>query len=77
MKRADICPICGYRLKAGKTLRMVCSTPGCTFKDRRHGNSIVDPLVDKREGTNRYVRRVEPYDPTRDVWGTDRRWQKS
>ena len=77
MKRAEICPKCGCRLKAGKTLRMVCSTPGCTFVDRRAGNSAIDPLIDRREGINRYIRPVEPYDPTRDAWGADKRWSKN
>lgn len=77
MPRKEYCPKCGALLKATKTTRMVCSATGCSFKDRRAGVTMIDPLADRREGTNRYLHTVEPYDPTRDVWGADRRWSKN
>ena len=49
----DYCPICGETLVPhGKLLKMKCPNEMCTFKDRRSPTTAVDPLIDRREGTN-------------------------
>lgn len=68
--RYDWCPVCGERLYPTKTARMECRTPGCSFKDRRVGNCAMDPLADRREGTNRFIGVVHT-----DPWQNERTWK--
>jgi hypothetical protein len=49
-KKIDYCPYCGVRLVADKGTRMKCTTINCEFKDRRYGNSMIDPGRDRRSG---------------------------
>jgi hypothetical protein len=70
MPRKDYCPICESPLKATKTTKMVCTTIGCPFKDRRTGIAVVDPLIDRREGLNRFAATMH-----KDPWANERNWK--
>lgn len=71
MPKVDYCPACGTELVPTKTTRMRCPRPNCGFQDRRCGNSTIEPLADRREGTNRYL-----YQENDDPWRAEKRVQK-
>jgi Zn-finger nucleic acid-binding protein len=50
-KKKDICPRCRivYLKWSNKKKKLMC--PKCGFEDRRHGNSMVDPMIDRRGST--------------------------
>lgn len=70
MPRKDYCPICGAELISGKTVKMFCPNTMCSFVDRRYGNGVIDPLMDRREGFNRWVSATQTPDP----WANERNW---
>lgn len=72
MAKKDYCPNCGTELVAEKTVRMICPAQ-CGFVDRRSGNSIVEPLADRREGTNRFFYQKHKADFC--PWSGEKKWK--
>lgn len=70
MPRKNFCPKCGAELVSGRTFKMICPRLDCDFKDRRHGSGVVDPLIDRREGFNRWISATMIPDP----WAVVRHW---
>jgi len=48
MPKEHLCPECRSVLVSGKGLKLKCPKRGCTFVDRRNGNSTLDPNMDRR-----------------------------
>ena len=45
----DVCPKCHVRLVWDEELKkFVCPTKTCEFYDRRFGNSMIEPALDRR-----------------------------
>jgi hypothetical protein len=53
------CPICYAELISGKGIKMHCPTEGCDFVERRDGNSVLDPGLERRGRKIQYYNKFD------------------
>ena len=61
MHSPKACPFCFAPLVPGKGMKVRCITEGCTFIDKRNGNTVVDAGKERRGKGTVYNHKNDPW----------------